>query len=485
MSFNELLRYQHEAGEALGLEPETRQEIIESQRTTVIDLGEIVIETDDGGTRAMHAWRGHSGPEDSMKKGGSRLTVTNPLRDAEELPFEMITKNAVGDLTDADGKPVGGGKLIIEADPASLSHHEKIRTFIGAADRMKAAEILGYEKSIPAGDMGTNHPDYMDGYAYRAHELRPDDPYWQATITGKSVANGGLAFRPHATGYGVYQAAEYGRRQRGMETADVTISGAGNVGGWTGYFMSQTLEDDAKPYRITGYGDRYSTLQIADQSPGAPGIHINKFIAEEILDNPNFAYDPRFTAFNGDKLLALAAHLQQHQPNVEFVVSNNPGNILKAPSDIFVAASVGGLITEQTVKLIEAPIVVEGGNGPTTQAGYYAGLRTGKLFVVDIESNTGGVEASMVEVIGNVNQVRSGTPMPTYDEARALATARSFRRHAQVARMGELLGVQGDRRLAANALGMATMALNSGVSLAREFADLILAERQKTAALVG
>jgi len=472
MAFKELIADQYHAGEAIGIDAGVTEQIIEEQCTQVIDLGEIVIKTDDGGTRSMHAWRGHSGPEDLMKKGGSRFTNRNPLADARELPLEMTVKGAIAMLLDADNKPVAGGKLVIDADPSSLSHGEKVRTFVGAADRMNKAGILDHRASVPAGDIGTNHPDFMDGYALRAREIDPGNKFWQATITGKSVDNGGLAFRPHATGFGAYRAAEFARNQVGMETADVTISGAGNVGGWTGRFMHTRLENGERPYRIMGYGDRYSTLSVTNHAPGAPGIHVTEMIANEILDNPDFGHDPRFAQFKGDKMLALAVALRQQQPDLEISVTNKASDILKVPSDIFVAASIGGLITENTIDYIAAPIIVEGANGPTTEAGYRKGLLAGKLFMVDTEANATGVDVSMDETNGNVAYVKSGTPMPDYQTSQLQAQVRSDARYARVEAMREELDTK-DRRLAANAVGMTVMALRTGAAIDPRFARIV------------
>lgn len=485
MAVAELVQLQREAGAVIGIDPGTMDEIVATQTTRVMDLGTIALVMEDGGRRHIRAWNGHAGPEGLMYKGGTRLSHRRPEQDVREMPMEMVFKPAIDNLRDAYGNPVGGGKTIVDVDPETITYRESVRLFEELARRMDDKGLLDHRKRVPAGDLGSNHPHYMDAYAAMAWELN-SDPYWQAVITGKSVEQGGEAFRPDATALGVVLAVEFAREQAGIDgVADVTISGAGNVGGRTGYFLSQNSEELSE-YRIVGYSDRFSTLRLTDCSEGAPGIVISQKVVEDILDNPNFAKEERFAAFHGDKMRALKAALLQEQPNLKVTLIQDPNAILSVPSDIFVPASIGGLITAENIDCISAGIIVEAANSPMTQAAHQRALQLDKKIVAGEEANTSGVGCSMLETIGNVDAVRYGTPLPDYETAKQLVSEQARERFARVERMRQLIADKHpllaiDRRLAAYAVGVANLALQGGAHFDREFQNVISHEHSLAA----
>src|SRR5205807_9037377 len=76
------------------------------------------------------------------------------------------------------------------------------------------------------------------------------------------------------------------------------------------------------------------------------------------------------------------------------------------PSDLFVPAALGGMITEEVAEKLAAPVVVEAANGPTTRAAEPVLDRRGIVVVPDILANAGGVTASYFEWA----QARQGYP---------------------------------------------------------------------------
>jgi glutamate dehydrogenase (NAD(P)+) len=67
------------------------------------------------------------------------------------------------------------------------------------------------------------------------------------------------------------------------------------------------------------------------------------------------------------------------------------------PSDLFVPAALGGVITEEVAEKLAAPVVVEAANGPTTLEAEPVLDRRGVIVVPDILANAGGVTASYFE----------------------------------------------------------------------------------------
>lgn len=447
------------AGRAIGLTDKAIKNILEAKQTRIVNLGTLVITTKSRGERRIEAWRGISGPDgDWMDKGGSRMTDRDPLGDLDMLPQEMWAKLHQAGLTDINGKPLNGGKLLFNVDPGTLNHEEKIAVFAAAGDAMLRSGRGGHNRSVPAGDMGTNHPEYMDAYAHRIKQS--GDPYWQASITGKSLGMGGLAFRPHATGYGVYLAADYQRKALELDgPARLTISGAGNVGGYVGYYASMDPN-----FVIRGYSDSSGTLYVVNDSP-AVGIVVDKDVLA-IMDNPNFKHDEKYARFKGNKLAALSDLLAQTQPELELKMHKNPEYIMQVPADIFVPASVGGLIKADTKLSPEIRAVVEGGNGSFGPGGFDSMALRDIAVIPGTIANTGGVATSM-------DEYRAGITGKTlsFDEAKDLATMAADQRLERMSRMAELLGVSNVD--AAEVLGMAGMARQLGHDVSADIAVIL------------
>lgn len=446
------------AGREIGLSEQVIGEIIDVQKTRIIPLGDLAIKTDDGSTRLIEAARGISGPDNgSMDKGGSRMTNKGVQGDLDTLPQDMWAKLHQGGFTDIEGKPLNGGKLLFSVDPNSLSHTEKKRTFAAAAEAMIEHGIAGHRRSVPAGDMGTNHSDYMDAFADVIRESK--DQHWRGSITGKSESMGGLEFRPHATGYGVYLSADHQRKQLGLDVAYMTISGAGNVGGYLGYYASQ---DEQQRFNIRGYSDLWGTLAVE----GDEGIKVTPELLD-IMDNPNFSRDLKYAAYEGNKLAAMRDVLARTQPDLKMHIHDDPDHIMEVPTDIFVPASVRNLINQRTAPKLTALAINEAGNDTITGDGYAILATRGISVIPGTIANAGGVATSMDEQKAGIR----GTTL-SFGEAKDLATESAVSRLARMEAMAKHLGTT-DYQLAACALGMAGMAIQLGHSIDSRIANII------------
>jgi glutamate dehydrogenase (NAD(P)+) len=190
-----------------------------------------------------------------------------------------------------------------------------------------------------------------------------------AVVTGKPVSIGGSAGRREATGRGVMIVTREAAKGRGMalDRASVVVQGFGNVGSVTAYLLHD------QGCRIIGLSDIYG------------GIH-----------NPR-GLDPR----------AVLAHVRQTGrvegfPGAE-TVSNT--ELLELPCDILVPAAIEAQITRANAAQIQAKIVVEGANGPTTPDADDILNDRGVFIVPDILANAGGVIVSYFEWVQDLQSL--------------------------------------------------------------------------------
>jgi glutamate dehydrogenase (NAD(P)+) len=101
----------------------------------------------------------------------------------------------------------------------------------------------------------------------------------------------------------------------------------------------------------------------------------------------------------GLDVAAMADHVTK-TGSVEGYLGGDPigaDAIYALPSDLFVPAALGGVITEAVAEKLAAPVVVEAANGPTTHEAEPVLDRRGVVVVPDILANAGGVTASYFE----------------------------------------------------------------------------------------
>ncbi|HEY8426721.1 MAG TPA: glutamate dehydrogenase, partial [Sandaracinaceae bacterium] len=75
---------------------------------------------------------------------------------------------------------------------------------------------------------------------------------------------------------------------------------------------------------------------------------------------------------------------------------------LVTPCDILVPAALGGVLTKDIAKEVQASIVVEGANGPTTPEADELFHAKGIHVIPDIHANAGGVTVSYFEWAQNM-----------------------------------------------------------------------------------
>jgi glutamate dehydrogenase (NAD(P)+) len=285
-------------------------------------------------------------------KGGIRFAPDVSLDEVRALSAWMTWKCAVVDI------PFGGAKGGIICDPRKMSRGELERL-----TRRYTAELsdwLGPERDIPAPDVGTNEQTMawvMDTYSMHARQATT------AVVTGKPVELGGSRGRREATGRGVMICVDKAVTKLGMRKEDtrVVVQGFGNVGSLAAELMQKS------GYKIIGLADIGGGLYNED------GFDVPKVI--------DWVYTRK-------------------KPLQEFPgggAKMSARDVLFQPCDVVIPAAIENQITEQNAHQVQAKILCEGANGPTTWQADAIIDSKGIFTVPDILGNAGGVTVSYFE----------------------------------------------------------------------------------------
>jgi glutamate dehydrogenase (NAD(P)+) len=335
------------AAERLLLDPGLRKILREPKREITVHFP---VRMDDGTVEVYTGYRVQHNVNRGPAKGGIRYDMNVTMDEVRALAMWMTWKCAVVDI------PYGGGKGGVIVDPRTLS-----RTELERLTRRYATEIagvIGPESDIPAPDVNTN-PQVMawimDTYSmhhgYAIHGV----------VTGKPVAVGGSEGRVEATGRGVYITAREACRAEGIpfEGASVIVQGFGNVGSVTAKLMHEAGA------RIVGLSDVYGAIYSMD------GIDVPAAL-EQVKQTGRLSGLAGAQAVDGKELLEM-------------------------PCDMLIPAALEGQITQENAPRLQAGLIVEAANGPTTTEAD-AILAERKIPVVpDILANAGGVTVSYFE----------------------------------------------------------------------------------------
>ena len=285
-------------------------------------------------------------------KGGIRFAPDVSLDEVRALATWMTWKCAVVDI------PFGGAKGGIICDPRKMSRGELERL-----TRRYTAELvdwLGPERDIPAPDVGTGEQTMawvMDTYSMHHRQATT------AVVTGKPIELGGSRGRREATGRGVMICCDKALAKLGMkkEATRVVIQGFGNVGSMAAELMQKA------GYKIIG---------LADIGGG--------------LYNENGFDVPKVIDWVGTQKKAL-----QDYPRGGTKMSSR--DVLFQKCDVLIPAAIENQITEKNASQVQAKVMCEGANGPTTWQADAIIDAKGVFTIPDILGNAGGVTVSYFE----------------------------------------------------------------------------------------
>ncbi|MUV60793.1 Glu/Leu/Phe/Val dehydrogenase, partial [Halobacterium sp. CBA1126] len=290
-------------------------------------------------------------------KGGIRYHPTVSEEEVSALAGWMTWKTALVDL------PFGGAKGGIVCEPKELSRNEIERLTRRYTEGIR--RIIGPDTDIPAPDVNTNPRTMawiMDTYSVYQGYAVPE------VVTGKPPEVGGTAGRVEATGRGVTIVTEETFEYLGTDVADadVAIQGFGNVGSVTAQLLHERGANVVAVSDVTG--------AIYDPD----GLDVESVGAHVADDGRLEDYDAREHVSNDD-LLTL---------NV----------------DALIPAAIEDVITVDVAERVQADVIVEAANGPTTFDAARV-LRDRDVPVVpDILANAGGVIVSYLEWVQNSQQ---------------------------------------------------------------------------------
>ena len=275
--------------------------------------------------------------------------------------------------------------------------------------------MIGPQEDIPAPDMATNEQTMawiMDTYSMLRGYAVPE------IVTGKPISIGGSVFRHEATGAGVVMVTQRACARLGEPLAGqrCVVQGFGNVGG----IAAQELA--AKGALVLAVSDVSGGIYRAD------GLDLAAAQAWAKARGSLEGYDDAERVTNAE--------------------------LLELPCDILVLAAREDQVTAANAGRVQARLVAEGANGPTTIEADAILAERGILVLPDILTNAGGVTVSYFEWVQDLGRL-----FWTRDEIRA--------------RLEEMLGDAFDR--------VWELSQERGISL--RLASLVVAIREVAAAI--
>ena len=351
-AWQQALEQLDQAARIMNLDPNVHEVLRYPKRTLEVA---IPIRLDDDTVKVFTGYRVHHNTSRGPSKGGIRYHPGVNLDEVKALAMWMTWKCAVVSI------PYGGAKGGVVVDPKKLSLQELERL-----TRRYASEILpliGPERDIAAPDMGTDEQVMawiMDTYSMNQGYSVP------GVVTGKPLSVGGSAGRRASTARGVMYVAVSTLKHLAMpvDEARVVVQGFGKVG-----------------------------------QPVVQFLHDQGCIIVGVGDVGGAVYNPRGLSPVG----LIAAHQETGT-----VASYDGGEqvtneeLLTVECDVVVPAALEGVITEDNAEQIQARIVVEAANGPTTTEADEILHDRGIQVVPDILANAGGVAVSYFEWVQDI-----------------------------------------------------------------------------------
>jgi len=316
---------------------------------------QIPVQMDNGEVRRFYGARVQYNSSRGPTKGGIRYHPGVNLSEVKALAFWMAMKCAV------TGIPYGGAKGGITVDPKELSRPELERLSRGFVRQVW--KFIGPQQDIPAPDV------YTDGQIM-SWML---DEYEQLTgihapgvITGKPIELGGSEGRGFATAMGGAYLLRHIAKQRHLnpKKTNVAIQGFGNAGSFAAKILSEW------GYRIVAASDSKGGVMHAK------GLDVPKLLAVK------------------EKTGAVTQYPGAKQ------VSNE--ELLEMECDVLVPAALENQILAGNAAKVRARYILELANGPTTPEADAALFKQGVVVLPDILANAGGVSASYLEWVQNL-----------------------------------------------------------------------------------
>jgi glutamate dehydrogenase (NAD(P)+) len=332
----------------MGIDPLYRAYLSSPKRVMTVSCP---VRMDNGSIQVFTGYRVQHNNARGPFKGGLRFDPAVDRDEVMALAMLQTWKNALVEL------PYGGAKGGVVCNIKKLSLNEK-----EALTRRYTAEIMpiiGPFDDIPAPDMGTDSQVMawmLDTYSMMTGRQA------LGVVTGKPIALGGSPGREEATGRGVM------------------------------YVLKRFVE--------TSHHKSLQGMKIAIQGFGQVGYHAAKLLQEQgaiivaVSDQFGGIYDE-----TGLDIEAAGTYYRERGQLTDYPDADAISNeeLLACECDVLIPAARENTIDSSIAPHIQASIIVEAANGPTTPEADQMLAEQGVTILPDILANAGGVTVSYFE----------------------------------------------------------------------------------------
>lgn len=346
-------------------------ELLEPERTLTVSLP---YKKDNGTIESTYGYRVQHNSILGPYKGGLRYHADVAMDEVKALAFLMTMKNALIDV------PLGGAKGGITIDPKQLSENELEQ--LTRLFTRRLGHSIGPLVDIPAPDVNTNAKIMAWIADEHKKTAKHKDGKHHAVVTGKPIAHGGSLGRTEATGLGgSYVLLEMLKKlKKDKQQITVAVQGFGNVGRYIAHYLQQ------------------AGCKIVALSDSKGGIYIPDGIADI----------EQVQRCKEEKGYVAGCYCLGSVCDIRYKTSlrgqdMKPEEILELPVDIIIPAALENVITAENAKKIQASVILEMANTPTTLEADALLNKRGITVIPDILSNAGGVVVSYFEWYQNMH----------------------------------------------------------------------------------
>ena len=343
------------AAEKCGLDAGMREVLRRPRRALSLSLP---VKMDDGSTRVFDGFRVQHNSARGPCKGGIRYHPDVTFDEVKALASWMTWKCAIVNI------PFGGAKGGIVCDTHKMSKGELERLTRRYA--YEISPIIGPDKDIPAPDVYTDSQVMawiMDTYSMTHGSSAP------GVVTGKPTFLGGSFGRNEATARGCLFVIRSACEVLGIKLngATVAIEGFGNAGSIAAQLLAQ---------------NGATVIAVSDSRAGIlnrAGLNVPELLVHKAKSG-SVAEFPNSNPISSDALLELQC-------------------------DILIPAALENQITLENADRIQARIIAEAANGPTTPDADAVIHKKGAMVIPDILANAGGVTVSYFEWVQDLQEL--------------------------------------------------------------------------------